>query len=228
MNHQPAELRRAPLEPLRGAFTLIELLVVIAVIGILASMLLPALGRAKERAKGVQCAGNLKQLGVATTLYTQEFNGLLQIDAPLDPDSTWASILNTNQPLGALSVFVCPAYPPGQFTNWFYLYGVRQDPPPELTQGDFGEIFKTPLVPQPTDYLLLADTTSRGRQGAGNVQYYYFRADAEKQVHARHNGCANGLFLEGHVETCNRRRLECLGIQALFGPDTVPGYFYPP
>ena len=79
MKHQPFLPRVAS----RGAFTLIELLVVIAIIGILASLLLPALARTKEKSRDIACVNNLKQLGIAVRMYADENEGKLPEAEPL-------------------------------------------------------------------------------------------------------------------------------------------------
>ncbi len=73
-----------------SSFTLIELLVVVAIIGILASMLLPALNSARERARFTTCSSNLKQVGTGAFLYADDADGKVPICQPPGGMNSWS------------------------------------------------------------------------------------------------------------------------------------------
>jgi prepilin-type N-terminal cleavage/methylation domain-containing protein/prepilin-type processing-associated H-X9-DG protein len=110
------------------AFTLIELLVVIAIIGVLASLLLPALGRTKDQGRNTVCVSQLRQLGVATRVYADDNNNILPTAEllptspgnPTNPSPRICDVLapevgKTSGGTNSSPVFDCPADSEGRF-----------------------------------------------------------------------------------------------------------------
>ena len=144
----------------RRGFTLIELLVVIAIIAILAALLLPVLGRSKEKAKSLTCINNLKQLGVAVRMYSDANDGKLPKAERLPTSSTNVPPLpricdllapelgyNTNSLPQTATVLRCPMDNVGRFQaegssyEWNAHYNDRPVDSPRFSQNPINEAF---------------------------------------------------------------------------------------
>lgn len=183
-----------------AAFTLLELLVVIAIIGILASLLLPALARAKQRGRNISCINQLRQLGLGARLYADDNNDTLP--GSVHGGGSWKRTL---APYVASNVL----YRCSMDRNLTRLtsYSINDF----LTRKPFGapklNFSTVGSVPLPSDTFYMGEAHE---DETGGTDHFHF-ADASaggfepesfaSQVAAtRHLGSANYLFVDGHVE----------------------------
>src|SRR5438309_2036536 len=96
----------------RPGFTLIELLVVIAIIAILAAILFPVFAMAREKARSAACLSNTKQMGLAITLYAQDYDEMLPMGGTLDPKAKAPRWYNMVAPYQKnKQIMTCPSAP---------------------------------------------------------------------------------------------------------------------
>jgi prepilin-type N-terminal cleavage/methylation domain-containing protein/prepilin-type processing-associated H-X9-DG protein len=194
-------------------FTLIELLVVIAIIAILAAILFPVFASAREAARKATCQSNLKQIGSAVQLYSQDYDETMPNSGsgPAGGDVTGILEPYTKQRYGQ-GIWKCLSHPQfrtGDTTsygyNWSYLIAPGPDYPHSNYSGFNNSGVALSFLSRPADTLLFMDHAAP--PGNANLWSYVTRPgdptdnDGFGRPHFRHNGQANVLYCDGHVKT---------------------------
>jgi prepilin-type N-terminal cleavage/methylation domain-containing protein/prepilin-type processing-associated H-X9-DG protein len=188
-----------------GGFTLIELLVVIAIIAVLASLLLPALAKAKQKAATIKCVNALRQIGLAARMYADENDDW--IPQSRHSGRTWIGTLQTY--LAGTNVYRCPT---DKTTNRATSYAINDFLTPHPLGAEHLDCSRLTSVPRPSQTMYMTECSDRF--GSGDHFHFADRASGGYQPLAfefqvateRHGVAANYLFLDWHVETLRWRR----------------------